>query len=136
MAAKLFTTIAIQSQNCARSVSSRFLSKKAVLLMVANRFCKLELVCQGFGGREGVAGPGALNGSATDKIRDIAVPKIHVQFVKLFCMALKSEDLVCSECFVFFEEMINSNHYVQLFLSLFIRKLTEEEKNVQLLYVE
>jgi hypothetical protein len=51
-------------------------------------------------------------------------------------MALKSEDLVCSECFVFFEEMINSNHYVQLFLSLFIRKLTEEEKNVQLLYVE
>jgi hypothetical protein len=31
---------------------------------------------------------------------------------------------------VFSEETTHSNHYIQLFLSLFFRELTEQEKNV------
>jgi hypothetical protein len=46
-----------------------------------------------------VVRPGTLNVNKTDKITDISVPKIHMQFVKLLGMALKSEILVCSECF-------------------------------------
>jgi hypothetical protein len=37
--------MAIQSYSCARTFSSRLVSKKAVLQMVANRFIDLELVC-------------------------------------------------------------------------------------------
>ena len=42
---KLLNTMAIQSYSCARTFSSRLVSKKAVLQMMANIFIDLELVC-------------------------------------------------------------------------------------------
>jgi hypothetical protein len=71
-----------------------------------------------------------LGGNLNSQNNRCNVPKIPMQFIKFFCK------FIGSMFFFFFQETVNSDHYVLLILTQFFRKLKEEKENVWLLHAE